>query len=418
MTHPTMAFLLLSCFIPAIVNAFSLDEKVALAVETFNVNKASCSVNEALIDSNLIALGKTIFDSKVLSGDKDVSCSTCHLDNKSLTDGLSLAIGVGGKGEGAERLNSDGIIVPRNTFTLFGRANTKFQTFFWDGRIQNIGKQIVSPIGEGFSKGFNSALAVAAAMPIIARDEFLGVMKMFNNNENIHKVEDSYYQEKIPAIEEVIKNRLSNDKQKDTLNLVKEFNQAGYEINDVSLSLIGNALASFIATKVKDDCTESNWDKYLSGSLSSITTEQKEGALLFYGKGRCAGCHNGSLFSDMAFHSIGIPQGEFGTHLGGSDIGRAQVTFNQTDRYKFRTPPLIKVKHTDPYGHNGAFNSLEDIVLFHLNPMPFLIDNNTTNDRYQFSYGRLLASRSPILQYIEIEDNTEFKALIEFIKTL
>ncbi len=418
MNHVLVFLFLFASTASTLINAFSLDEKVRLAIDTFNVEKASCSINKDLVDPKLIDLGEAIFNSKALSGDKDTSCSTCHLDNKALADGLNLAIGVGGEGEGTDRLNSDGIIVPRNTFTLFGRANINFQTFFWDGRIQKNGSEIISPIGEGFSKGFNSALAVAASMPIIARDEFLGVMKMFNNNENIHQVEDSYYQEKIPAIEAVLKSSLSNDRDKETLSLLKVINTAGYQISEISLPLIGNSLASFIATKVQKDCTESYWDKYLAGSPTSLTKKQKHGALLFYGKGRCAGCHNGSLFSDMGFHSIGVPQGKFGTHIGGSDIGRAQVTFNQKDRFKFRTPPLIQVNNTAPYGHNGIFKTLEEAVLFHINPLPFLTNSKNMNNEYKFSYGKLLASRSPILSYIEIEDDNEFKALIEFIKTL
>jgi cytochrome c peroxidase len=414
-------FLLSSLFffsiLPTSSYALSLDDKVSLAISSFNITEASCSINQDLIDNNLTSLGEVVFNTKILSGDKDVSCSDCHLDNKALTDGLSLAIGVGGKGEGIERLNSDGIIVPRNTFTLFGRAHNSFQAFFWDGRVQESNGKIISPIGEGYEKGYTSALALAASMPIIARDEFLGKMTMFNNNKNIHRVEDSYYQEKIPAIEQVIKELLDGN-DNDVAELLKEVNDAGYSKSTISLPILGNALASFIAVKLQKSCVKSNWDKYISGKKSALTSEQKMGALLFYGKGRCAGCHDGSLFSDMNFHSIGIPQGKFGTHLNGTDIGRAQVTFKQHDRFKFRTPPLLQVKNTAPYGHNGAFKSLEEIVLFHINPIPYLFKNESIMKENKFSYGKLLTSRSPILGYIEISNESEFKAIIEFLKSI
>ncbi len=37
------------------------------------------------------------------------------------------------------------------------------------------------------------------------------------------------------------------------------------------------------------------------------------------------------------------------------------------DMYRFRTPTLRNVSITGPYGHNGAYANLEDIVRHHLN---------------------------------------------------
>jgi len=412
----TILFFILLHF-PTLTNAFTLDEKVRLAINTFELLPATCSINEDLINVKLINIGDIIFNTKILSGDKDVSCSTCHLDNKALTDGLALAIGVGGEGEGDKRLGSDGIIVPRNTFTLFGRANRNYQTFFWDGRIQEEKGRIISPIGEGYSLGFDSALAVASSMPILARDEFLGVMSMFNNNQNIYHVEDAYYKDKIPAIEKVLVERLKEDNDPDIIKLISAMKEVGYHPNDLSLPLIGNSLASFIATKVSK-CEPSDWDNYISGNLSALTKKQKDGALIFYGKGRCAACHNGSLFSDMKYHSIGVPQGRFGTHINGSDIGRAQVTFKQEDRFKFRTPSLIKVKDTPPYGHNGKLKTLDAMVLYHINPIPYFTENDFDGEKQRFTYGKILSSRSSVLGHIDITEDTEFKALIEFLKAL
>ncbi|OXD76775.1 hypothetical protein CA163_41260, partial [Vibrio parahaemolyticus] len=67
------------------------------------------------------------------------------------------------------RLASDGAVVPRNAFTLFARGDSRFNTFFWDGKVQAIDGKIFSPVGEGSSLGFDSALAVAAVLPLLAR---------------------------------------------------------------------------------------------------------------------------------------------------------------------------------------------------------------------------------------------------------
>ena len=38
------------------------------------------------------------------------------------------------------------------------------------------------------------------------------------------------------------------------------------------------------------------------------------------------------------------------------------------DLYAFRTPTLLNVEVTGPYGHDGAYDTLEGIVRHHLNP--------------------------------------------------
>ena len=67
-----------------------------------------------------------------------MSCGTCHLSKFSSADGLPNAVGVGGQGEGMERMLSDGEIVPRNTLPLWGRGSKDFNTLFWDGKITQV----------------------------------------------------------------------------------------------------------------------------------------------------------------------------------------------------------------------------------------------------------------------------------------
>jgi len=44
------------------------------------------------------------------------------------------------------------------------------------------------------------------------------------------------------------------------------------------------------------------------------------------------------------------------------DYGRAYVTGNVADRYKFLTPSLLNVELTAPFGHAGQFARIEDFV--------------------------------------------------------
>ena len=51
------------------------------------------------------------------------------------------------------------------------------------------------------------------------------------------------------------------------------------------------------------------------------------------------------------------------------------------DAYRFRTPMLRNVELTAPYGHNGAYPTLEGIVRHHLNPLGELDAWTTDNAR-------------------------------------
>src|SRR5918996_3547114 len=54
-------------------------------------------------DPALVALGRALFFDKVLSGNRDISCATCHHPTTSLGDALALSVGTGGTGAGASR---------------------------------------------------------------------------------------------------------------------------------------------------------------------------------------------------------------------------------------------------------------------------------------------------------------------------
>lgn len=396
-------------------HAISPDEKLKIIIDTFSIKAEGCKTDKKTHNKSLEELGDFLFNSKLLSGDNDTSCATCHLDNKHLTDGLPVAIGVGGSGEGDARLDSNGVIVPRNVFSLFGRASPHYSTFFWDGKVISSNGKIYSPIGEGSEKGFTSALALASVLPILARDEFLGTQKILFSSKNLKKINPEYFDDKYIAANLLLEEILSGSSE-DSKKLREIAKSLG--LKKIDLSVIGNALASFIAKKTSLECQKSPWEKYIQGDINSLTTSQKEGAILFFGKARCATCHSGPLMSDMKFHSIGVPQGEFGTHIHKQDIGRASVTFKESDRFLFRTPPLLGVSKTPPYGHNGAFNTLKEVIIFHINPIPFFAQNGWTSRRELFTYGKIIGKRSETLRFIDIQDDTQIDAIIEFLKAL
>jgi cytochrome c peroxidase len=90
------------------------------------------------------------------------------------------------------------------------------------------------------------------------------------------------------------------------------------------------------------------------GRMSEAALRGEE---VFVGKGGCIGCHGGPLFTDNNLHVTGVPQlGE-----GSNDPGARQPPG------AFNTPMLRDLRNTAPYMHNGAFDTLEEVVEFYDN---------------------------------------------------
>src|SRR6185437_15909046 len=75
----------------------------------------------------LVRLGRELAFDKILSGNHDVSCMTCHLPRYETGDARSLSIGSGGTGLGPNRLQPDGIIIPRNAPPLTKQMTKVFE---------------------------------------------------------------------------------------------------------------------------------------------------------------------------------------------------------------------------------------------------------------------------------------------------
>jgi cytochrome c peroxidase len=109
------------------------------------------------------------------------------------------------------------------------------------------------------------------------------------------------------------------------------------------------ALSQFQVSLISSN---SSYDKYLLGDQNALNQEEKIGLALF--EKNCGTCHDGVLFTDFSFRNNGI------THFG--DLGRARITLQEEDEYKFKVPSLRNVAITAPYMHDGRFYSLEAIL--------------------------------------------------------
>jgi cytochrome c peroxidase len=136
---------------------------------------------------------------------------------------------------------------------------------------------------------------------------------------------------------------------------------------------IAAALAAYERSQI---FVETPWKAYVTGETGAISESAKRGALLFYrpaeaGGAKCVKCHSSDFFTDEEFHVQAIPQigpGKGDGPQGTDDFGRYRETGDSHDMYAFRTPTLLNVTETGPYGHDGAYTTLEGIVHHHLDP--------------------------------------------------
>src|SRR5439155_1321166 len=87
----------------------------------------------------LVTLGQALMFDKVLSGNRDIACATCHTMAAHATDGITISIGTGGTGTGASRTLGPGRqFIPRNAPTLLNTGLGAFYLFL-DGRVSGVG---------------------------------------------------------------------------------------------------------------------------------------------------------------------------------------------------------------------------------------------------------------------------------------
>jgi len=324
-------------------------------------------------DKAKVELGKFLFFDKILSGNRNIACATCHHGLTDTGDGLSLPIGEGARGLGVTRdtgWGSDAIIerVPRNAPPLFALGAKSMTALFHDGRVEVDNTQISgfrTPAGDELPLELENVLAAQAMFPVTSPTEMAG-----QAGENT--IADAAVSGNLAGpsgVWEQIAERLRNNPE-----YVMLFNQAfGLSQNEITYAHAANAISAFESSAWRAD--NSPFDRYLRGDKKALSKAAKKGLKLFYGKAGCSSCHSGKFQTDMQFHAIAMPQigpGKGHGPSGYEDFGRAAITGDELQRYHFRTPPLRNVALTGPWGHSGAFDTLEGVVLHHLNPIDSL----------------------------------------------
>lgn len=324
-------------------------------------------------DMAKVKLGRLLFYDPILSGNRNVACATCHHPRFGTSDGLSLGLGDGGIGLGPDRKpdprNMPEQRVPRNAPGLFNLGAAQFTRMFHDGRLEEDASRpsgLRTPLEDAMVTGFDSALSAQAMFPVLAPDEMAG---HYSENDVSKAVRMGFFTQPGGAWD-IISARVAA-----IPAYRKAFDAELGQGAPIRFTDIANAIAAFIAFEWRAD--DSPFDRYLRGEAAALTQEQKAGMQLFYGKADCASCHSGQFQTDNRFHAIAMPQigpgkaARFETHT--RDTGRLRVTGHDEDAFRFRTPSLRNVTLTAPYGHDGAYATLEGVVRHHLNPVAAMI---------------------------------------------
>lgn len=331
------------------------------------------------IDAPLARLGKLLFFSKTLGAEQEVACASCHHPALAGADGLAIPIGTGALdpdvvGPGRE--------LPGNDFGVGRNSNTFFNTglfdkgLFWDSRIESLkGTPGMNGADGGIrtpdtalgnaDPGAGPNLVVAQArFPVTEPTEMRGAGLPGMSNQQVRRhlaarIGDYGVGTNVfPPSQWLERFQEAFD------------SEAGAE-ELITFENIVLAIGEYERSAV---FVETPWARYVRGNLAAISTEAKQGALTFFrdtdeGGTQCVQCHEGDFFTDERHRVVGFPQVGPGKGDGeGSDFGRELQSGVAMERRAFRTPSLLNVALTAPYGHAGAYPSLGRTVNHYIVP--------------------------------------------------
>lgn len=258
----------------------------------------------------LISLGEKLFFDKSLSGTLAVSCGSCHQPDKYFADLLPRS----------PSLIPDSTL-KRNTPTLLyaGRQHSQF----WEGSAKDLASQIHAVI--------------------------LNPLEMKGSPENLYRniFSKKTYQQLASAS--------FPDKKPESLGMAE----------------VTSAIAAFVNEL---NPMSSAFDKYISGEVNAMDTNQIKGFNLFMGKAQCGTCHFPPYFNSLLpplydlseVEILGTTETEnFKFPVLDDDLGRYNVFRIRYYDRAFKTPTVRNAARTAPYMHNGSISSLNKVVEFY-----------------------------------------------------
>ncbi|VAW84280.1 Methylamine utilization protein mauG precursor [hydrothermal vent metagenome] len=447
-----LVILLLSTMTTALAASSTLDLALEKIIQQQGL-RGDPSLGRQLpsINTPLAQLGKQLFFSKALSGQMDTACASCHHPLLGGGDDLSLPIGVEaqdpdhlgpGRRHSTQGQRYDGAPpVPRNAPTTFNIALWD-QVLFHDGRIESLNKQ---PGAGGSVGGIRTPDTFYNTADPLAGDNLVEAQARFPVTSEVEMRSFSFKRgDSNDAVRQHLVQRLFGQQEGIATKQWLQAFRIGFQQPQgdaetlITFDNISHALATYQRSQLFVDTP---WRAYVQGDHRALSEAAKKGALLFFNDyqqrgAHCAACHRGDFFTDEQFHTIALPQIGRGQRIGAggnADFGRFAISKNPADRYAFRTPTLLNVEVTGPYGHDGAYTTLEGIIRHHLNPEQAVANYDTTqlDDNIDTStllqhtrkalnkleYQRRHANGKPVLHDVALSDQ-QVAQLLAFLQAL
>ncbi len=299
-------------------------------------------------DQQAAALGFLIFFDARFSSDHLMRCATCHMTERNFQDSRSQPLAR--------------TPVFRKTPSLLNAA--RFTWLFWDGSADSLWSQAITPMQN--PKEMNlTVLEIAHLIPALFKARYEGVFGPLPDLSDTQR----FPTRGGPGMPEW---GAMTDADRLTVDRV--------------LANVGKSLEAYLRNLAAGP---SAVDRFLAGDAAALQSGQKQGLRELVRAG-CLGCHSGSNWSDGSFHNLGVPEpdgaapdrgraGAFATllanrfnsqgpHWDGSRPNTTGPDYAQTSALEgaFKTPSLRNLPRAAPYGHQGGFATLEDVVAFHL----------------------------------------------------
>ncbi len=321
---------------------------------------------------------KIFFDNRFSRSGSGVACSNCHDPEHAF----------------AERKSTSHTIreVARNAPDLINAARYT-RSHFWDGKVDNLWSAPLFTFEQDDEMGASrlSVVHTLASIYKIRYEKIFGPLPDFADAKRF----PPSGKPGTPEFDGM------TDQDKDLVNRVY--------VN------VGKALEAYIR---KLAAGRSPFDDFINGSAKSLNIDAQRGMVAFDRHG-CDSCHFGPTFTDEGFHNLGYPGKEgapkdsaraggiafasewqftsmsrFADSATGDSAAKIIDVTGQSDG--FRTPSLRNVELTPPYGHNGAFDTLDQAIDAHARVLPgqAALDPQDKHDIVEFL--RSLSGRPPM----------------------
>ena len=405
------------------------------------------------VNPQLAGLGRLLFFDVAGGLHNDNTCAGCHSPSAGFGDTQSIAIGV--QNNLVVGPNRTG---PRNQRRTPSVVNTAFYPkLMWNGRFSSLSgnpfdnsQGFEFPLPEGTTRFppndpiVKQLLVAQAHIPPTELVEVAGftgtsgtIGPRFDPFDDglggmVPLPDESGFRNE-PIRQEVLRRLNGNARYR------KLFGELFPEVasgSPIDFTMFGRAIAEFEFTQIYSDAP---LDKFARGDIHAMNTDEKRGALVFFGKGGCSACHSvggqsNEMFSDFKMHNIGVPQISplFGVGLGNvifdgaledEDFGLEQITGDSHDRYKFRSSPLRNAALQPAFFHNGAFIRIEDAIRHHLDVKESVSHYDAAEAGIDPDLTHRLADPGPMLETLDplvrnpnALKNQEFRDLVSFVR--